>query len=185
MKFASSGRLPMVLLVSVLGGTAVVLAGSGMASGRTATKSLIEIHEQGTENQALSMSQGGVRGKFTIELRLSPFGPAGTTVIYGGPDNTRNVNGEAQIPFTATDHLTSKAGTIALAVTGTHIDLNSKLTPSGDAVGPAVEYGTWKIDTATGIYQGWSGGGRWAAAIWGYGRRSQPYSVEWDGYISQ
>jgi hypothetical protein len=49
-------------------------------------------------------------------------------------------------------------------------------------LGPAAEYGTWKIKTATGIYHGWKGGGIWAAVV--YGGKVEPYSVEWDGSIT-
>ena len=95
-----------------------------------------------------------------------------------------SVKGQEQIPFVATDHLTGKTGKIVLAVKGTHIDVNSKLNISGQVVGPAAEYGTWKIRTATGIYQGWKGGGNWASVAYSY-RNVQPDSVEWDGYITR
>jgi len=71
-----------------------------------------------------------------------------------------------------------------LSVKGTHIDVNSKLNTSGQLVGPAAEHGTWKIKSATGIYQGWKGGGNWASIGSGY-ENVQPYSVEWDGYITR
>jgi hypothetical protein len=65
-----------------------------------------------------------------------------------------------------------------------HIDVNMKATPSGgNTVGNAAEYGTWKITAATGIYQGWKGGGNFAAVSYGY-QNLQPSSVEWDGYIT-
>jgi hypothetical protein len=57
--------------------------------------------------------------------------------------------------------------------------VNGKLTSSGFLVGPAVEYGTWRIKTATGIYQGWKGGGIWASATYGHVHPG-PYSVERD-----
>jgi hypothetical protein len=125
-----------------------------------------------------------VRGTFTIELALSPFGPGGTTKIALNPGNLRQVNGQKVTPFDGTDHLKSAKGQLELAVRGVHIEVNNKLAPSGYQVGPSVEYGTWKIRTATGIYKGWKGGGNWAAALYGY-TNVQPYSVEWDGYITQ
>jgi hypothetical protein len=72
---------------------------------------------------------------------------------------------------------------IDLRFTGIHIDVNQKVTPSGDVVGSAAEYGTWKITAATGIYQGWKGRGTFAAVLYGY-QNAQPYSVEWDGYVT-
>ena len=146
---------------------------------RAATAKLhISIHEHGTN------APTSIRGKFTIELAKTPFGPGGTTSISPDAGNTTYVNGQERIAFGGTDHLTSTKGQIELRLAGIHIELNSKLTPSGWVVGPVVEYGTWKIASATGIYQGWKGGGNWAAALSGYSR-FQPYTVEWDGYITQ
>lgn len=124
-----------------------------------------------------------MRGKFTIYLRGLPFGPAGTTLWFALPGNTRYVHGQAQIPFSGTDHLTSKKGRIDLAINGTRIDLNQKVTPSGNVFGPMVRYGTWKVASATGIYQGWKGGGDFAELFFGY-QNAQPYSVEWDGFVT-
>ena len=157
-----------------------VPAVGGVASGNTASKAQINIHESGTINTAKPpFAQGAIRGKFTIQLNLSPFGPGGTTAIVPSPAPTKYVNGEEQIPFTATDHLTSKTGTLELAIKGIHIDVNI----NANRLGPAAEYGTWKIRSATGIYEGWKGGGNWASVAYGYGKL-QPYSVEWSGYIT-
>ena len=94
------------------------------------------------------------------------------------------MNGEDQQPFAGSDTMTSKAGQLFPAFKGTHIDVNSKLLPSGQRVGPNVEYPTWKIRSATGMYQGWRGGGNWASVTYGY-KALQQYSVEWDGYITE
>ena len=161
---------------------AIALMVGGAASGSTASRSQIEIHEQGTSLVNRPGAEGAVHGKFTIELKLAPFGPGGTTVIYGEPVAIRQVNGQEQTTLAATDRLTSKTGTIQIAAKGTHIDVNSKLSPSGHRIGPAAEYGTWKIRAATGIYEGWKGGGNFASVAYGYGNL-QPYSVEWDGYV--
>jgi hypothetical protein len=93
------------------------------------------------------------------------------------------VNGQAEIPLTGSDTLTSKSGQITLALRGTYVGVNSTLSSSGQALGPGAEYGTWKIKSASGMYQGWKGGGNWAAVISGYSI-AQPYSLEWDGYIT-
>ena len=124
-----------------------------------------------------------MHGKFTIELKKDPFGLGGTTVVYPEPITTRLVNGQEQTRFAGSDRLTSKTGTMELAFKGVEINVNSKLSPSGHRIGPAAEYGTWKIRAATGIYEGWKGGGNFAAVAYGYGN-VQPYSVEWDGYIT-
>ena len=168
--------------VSVLSCCVIALVLSGAATGAAASRSKIAIHEDGTNAQN-SPANTGVRGVFTIELAGRPYGPAGTTLIYPSPGGTRYVNGEAQIPFSGTNHLTSKKGTLELAFTGIHIDVNMKVTPSGDVVGSGAEYGTWKISAATGIYKGWKGGGNFAAVLYGY-QNLQPHAVEWDGYVT-
>ncbi len=183
MRLVPMGSVRLVRFVLLLVLSLIAVAVGGVSSGTTTSKSQIKIHESGTDNRVQSGTQGSVRGKFTIDLKGTPFGPGGTTVIYAVPGQTKYVNGQAQIPLAATDHLTSKTGTIELAITGTHIDLNTKLTSSGHSVGPAAEHGTWKIRTATGIYEGWKGGGSWASVAYGYGA-VQPYSVEWDGYVT-
>ena len=171
-------RAQLTVLSVLLAGMAVLAVG-GVANGSTASKAQVNIHESGKIDTAKPDVQGAIRGKFTIQFKLSPFGPGGTTVIFPAPATTKYVNGEIQVPFTATDHLTSKTGSLELAIRGTHIDVN----PNRNRVGPAAEYGTWKIRSATGVYDGWKGGGNWASVSYGYAR-IQPYSVEWDGYIT-
>jgi hypothetical protein len=168
-------------VVSVVVPLAVLTAG-GVASGSGASRSQIAIHEHGIHN--LTHESLPITGTFTIELAGASFGPKGTTRISPSPGATRQFNGQTRLALTALDTLTSAKGQIVLAITGTHIDVNGKLTSSGFFVGPAVEYGTWKIKSATGIYQGWKGGGPWALATYGY-VQPEPYSVEWDGYITR
>jgi hypothetical protein len=174
----------LVSTVSLLSVSVLALALGGEARGTAASKSQIAIHEQGKNPQTNLQAKGAFpRGTFTIDLALSPFGPRGTTVITTSPGNPRQVNGQKVTQFTGTDTLKNTKGQLELAFRGIHIEVNNKLTPSGFQVGPSVEYGTWKIRTATGIYEGWKGGGNWAAALYGYSP-SQPYSVEWDGHIT-
>jgi hypothetical protein len=156
----------------------VAAAAAGVAPGSGASRSQIAIHEQGKHN--ITNESLPIVGTFTIELAGAPFGPKGTTRISPSPGATTHTDGQTRLALTATDTLTSTKGRIVLAITGIHIDVNGKLTPSGFFVGPAVEYGTWKIKTATGIYQGWKGGGIWASATYGYAQ-PEAYSAEWDG----
>jgi hypothetical protein len=160
----------------------VAMAAAGVASGSNASRSQIAIHEQGKHN--ITNESRPILGTFTIELAGVPFGPRGTTRISPSPGATTHVNGQTRLALSATDTLTSAKGQIVLAISGIHIDVNGKLTPSGFFVGPAVEYGAWRIKTATGIYQGWKGGGIWASATYGYAQ-PETYSAEWDGYITR
>jgi hypothetical protein len=174
------GRL--VMFTSLLSVALVAAPSLGVTDATTASQSKIAIHERGTNLQD-SGPGTGVRGTFTIEFEGRRFGPAGTTLYFGTPGPTRYVHGQAQVPYSGTDHLMSKKGKIDLAVSGIRIDLNPKVTPSGNVFGPVVRYGTWKVASATGIYKGWKGGGNFAAVFYGY-KNIQPYSVEWDGYIT-
>jgi hypothetical protein len=160
----------------------LVAAAAGVASGSRASRSQIAVHEQGKHN--ITNESMPILGTFTIELAGAPFGPKGTTRISPSPGATTQVNGQTRLALFATDTLTSPKGRITLAITGTHIDVNGKLTPSGHFVGPAIESGTWKIKSATGIYGGWKGGGVWASVTYGY-VQPEAYSVEWDGYITR
>ena len=182
MRFLPGGRSRAVRFLSLLLGSVIAVAVSGVAGGSTASRSKIVIHQQG-KNIQNAPANSGVRGKFTIDLSGVGFGPAGTTLIFANPGPTKYVNGQAQYPVAGTDHLTSKKGRIDLAFTGIRIDLNQKVNPSGEVVGHVAEYGTWKIEAATGIYQGWKGGGNFAGVLYGY-QNAQPYSFEWDGYIT-
>jgi hypothetical protein len=162
---------------------AVPAAGSA-ASGAGVSRSQIAIHERGTY---VNDPRGGItfpRGTFTIALQDSGFGPGGTTRIAIDPSEVTYVQGRPQLSFSGVDTLTSKSGTLELVFDGTQIDLNGRLMSTGLLVGPAVEYGTWRVGSATGIYAGWKGGGVWADASYGYGER-EPYSVEWDGYVTR
>jgi hypothetical protein len=148
-------------------------------SADVASRLPIAIHEQGIDHRS-----GGPNGTFTIALALPGFAASGKTHIANAPGTTKYVEGQQRIPFSGEDTLTTDKGQIVLAFSGTHIPLNTKATPSGVAVGPAVENGTWKIKSATGAYQGWKGGGLFAAAIYGY-TVNPSYSVEWDGNITR
>jgi hypothetical protein len=183
MRSIDKGSPRALLCVSLLSVSAIAVAVGGIASASTASRSLIEIHEQGKNLVNRPGVTGSVRGTFTIQLKKAPFGPGGTTVVFAEPAKTRLVNGQEQTSFVASDRLTSKTGTIEIAAKGIHIDVNSKLSPAGRRVAPAAEYGTWKIRAATGIYEGWTGGGNFASVAYGYGS-VEPYSVEWDGYIT-
>jgi len=160
--------------VLVLAAIAAAQPKAGIAS-----KLQIAIHEQGIDHH-----NGGPKGTFTIDLALPGFAARGKTRISNAPGTTNYVQGQQQIPFSGEDTLTTSKGQIVIAFNGTHIPVNNKATPSGIAVGPAVESGTWKIRSASGAYQGWKGGGPFAAAIYGY-TINPSYSVEWDGNITR
>ena len=59
-----------------------------------------------------------------------------------------------------------------------------KLTFSGPSVnaGPSlyIEYGTWRISSASGIYKGWKGGGNWGGTD-----NEQTYHLQWEGLVTR
>jgi hypothetical protein len=69
-----------------------------------------------------------------------------------------------------------KKGILGISMRGLSIEIND-FSPSKP--GYAAEYGTWKITSGSGMYEGWTGGGRWASV-------SAPANyVEWDGFVTQ
>jgi ABC-type branched-subunit amino acid transport system substrate-binding protein len=167
---------------AILAGAAVAAVAAAAASGTAAggRKKQIAIHEHGTTPTG---DAGAITGRFALDVAATPFGPGGTTRISTDPASTTFLRGQTRVAFSGIDTLTGKNGRIEIAFSGTHIPINTHLV-SGRAIAPAVETGTWKIKTATGDYQGWTGSGVWAAAIWGYGARQQ-YAVEWDGSLTR
>jgi hypothetical protein len=174
---AKGGEMGRRLGVLVPVGALVLALAGGAAGGGSPSK--ITIRENGTSGA----SSHGTRGRFTIEVLGTPFGPAGKSVIYELPGDTRYVRGQPQVELSGTGHFTTPKGSLELTFSGLHWDLNTRVTASGDVLGPAAEIGNWKIAAATGIYKGWRGGGKFAAIAYGY-RDPQPYAVEWDGYIT-
>jgi hypothetical protein len=115
-----------------------------------------------------------------------PFPPAGTFVLGGtagsdvGKTNVtpREVrsgvrDGESFKVVQGTNTLYGKKGNLTFRFSGVAIDV---------ADGADIEYGTWSVNTpvATGMYEGWRGGGRWASS--GSGPR---YVVRWKGLITR
>jgi hypothetical protein len=166
---------------AALAAAALILTSAAAAQPRSGVASQLQIaiHEQGIDHQ-----NGGPNGTFTIDLALPGFAASGKTHISNTPGPTKYVQGQQQIPFGGEDTLTTGKGQIVIGFSGTHIPVNNRATSAGYAVGPAVEHGTWKIKSASGAYQGWKGGGPFAAAIYGY-TINPSYSVEWDGEITR
>ena len=59
-----------------------------------------------------------------------------------------------------------------------------ELTFSGHSVNAApglyIEYGTWRISSASGIYKGWKGGGNWGGSD-----NEQTYHLQWKGLVTR
>lgn len=142
---------------------------------------------------ATAISEGSVAGRFRVIFtergHVTPFPPAGTFVLSGaagsdsgttkvapgeGPGGIRD--GQRYATVTGTDFLTGKKGKLVIQFEGTTVDAGTNVS---------VEYGTWHIFRrfGTGMYKGWSGGGRWAAVGTEQGG-SERYSVRWEGLVT-
>jgi hypothetical protein len=158
---------------SVLG---LVLAdvafGSTSGSQRMRASSLIAIREQGNP----SFSAGNaLKGRFVLLLNGVMY-DSGTTSIHPNNGQAKIVDGQTQYPIYAFDVLTSKKGTLSFNIRGIDIPVNNI---DGTKRASDNESGTWKITRGTGIYKGWSGGGRWASVGTASGN-----TIEWVGHVT-
>jgi hypothetical protein len=116
------------------------------------------------------------KGKFLMEVDGVRY--AGTATVSpnraGGPNKI--VGGQKQIPVRGHANLKSTKGTLSLVFRGVDIEVQN-IDPAKN--GFTVEYGTWQIQGATGIYNGWKGGGRWADAS-----TPSAHNIEWDGFVT-
>jgi hypothetical protein len=182
--YIGKGALTAGLVAAALAAVGgLTTASAAQSRSGAAASEQIAIHEHGTI-PTRGPGDAGFNGSFSIELALTPFGQGGTSRTAFQISLVRHVSGQAQIPLAGVDTLTGKSGTLQLAFSGVYIPINTKLEYGNTAVGPAVEHGAWRITAATGVYNGWTGGGVWAAVVDGYGHL-QPYSVEWDGDITR
>jgi hypothetical protein len=176
-----------LMRAKVLVSVAAVLAAAPLMAARAAQPRKaaatlqIAIHEVTPEKQSVPHI---FRGKFTIEslngsVHLATVG-SGTSIITPNLGTTKNIDGQQVTPFTGTDTLTSKSGTLTISFSGDGIAVNPKFNAS---VGEVQEYynerGTWKITGAHGVYQGWKGGGRMASAD-----TPSMQIKEWDGMVT-
>jgi hypothetical protein len=154
-----------------------------VASGVAAVRKAYRVPQQGSHAKAaathLVAIKGHVPAKFSPDNTLrgqftllvdGAVKDSGSAVVRPQEGPLRIVGGETQIPVTAIANLRGKRGALTLHFSGLSVRVD-------DTYG--IEYGTWKLDSGSGPYAGWKGGGRWANS-------STPDSsyVEWDGVIT-
>jgi len=142
------------------------------AGGRTTQPTLISI-----ENLVSGQMTGGTfKGRFKMLLD-GVLKDSGTSVIRPNQQGAlRTVDGQTQVPVSGQSNLTSPKGTLSFSLTGVSIEIPN-IDPTKRAFG--VEYGTWKITSGSGIYKGWTGGGRWANASTPTGAQY----IDWAGSV--
>ena len=147
--FAATGACAVAILA---------LASVALGSADTrATTTLISIQNRVSGQ----MTNGTFRGRFRLLLD-GVLKDSGTSIVRPNQQGALQiVGGQTQVPVSGQSNLTSKKGTLSFALTGVSISIRN-LDPTKGAFG--VEYGTWKITSGSGIYKGWTGGGRWANA---------------------
>jgi hypothetical protein len=107
------------------------------------------------------MINGTFKGRFKLLLD-GVLRDSGTSIVRPNQQGAlRIVDGQTQVPVSGQSNLTSAKGTLSFSLTGVSIAIRN-LDPTKGALG--IEYGTWKITSGSGIYKGWTGGGRWANA---------------------
>ena len=164
--------------LSVAAALILVPAGTGFGSAgeaHTATaKSQIAIVERGSAHP--TASNGGVTFSGHFRLLLDQVATdSGTTIIRPSVGAQKTVGGQGQAPVSGYDNLTSKQGTLSISFQGVTITVRN--IAGGEDF--ANEYGTWKVNGGSGIYQGWRGGGRWALV-----GTPSTNNIEWDGYVT-
>ena len=137
---------------------ALALASVGLGAADTrATTTLISIQDRVSGQ----MTNGTFKGRFRLLLD-GVLKDSGTSIVRPNQQGAlRIVDGQTQVPVSGQNNLTSKKGTLSFSLTGVSISIRNP-DPTKGAFG--VEYGTWKITSGSGIYKGWTGGGRWANA---------------------
>jgi hypothetical protein len=134
----------------------VASGGLGAADTR-ATTTLISIQDRVSGQ----MTNWTFKGRFRLLLD-GVLKDSGTSIVRPNQQGVlRIVDGQTQVPVSGQNNLTSTKGALSFSLTGVSIAIRN-LDPTKGAFG--VEYGTWKITSGSGIYKGWTGGGRWANA---------------------
>jgi hypothetical protein len=148
-----------VFAVVGAGAVAALVLGSvalGAADTRATTK-LISIQDR----VGGQMTNGTFKGRFRLLLD-GALKDSGISIVRPNQQGAlRILDGQTQVPVSGQNNLTSPKGTLSFSLTGVSIAIRN-LDPTKGAFG--IEYGTWKITSGSGIYKGWTGGGRWANA---------------------
>jgi len=157
------------ILAAILVSTATAV---GSAAGQ-AGRSLVVIKQHGSGKMSADHT---LKGHFTM-LVDGVIQDSGTTIITPNLGNPTKIDGQQQAPVVGYDNLKTKKGSLTLVFRGVSVPI-ANINPAKDFL--EIEYGTWKVQSGTGAYAGWKGGGRWADHVESDGEDN----TEWDGYIT-
>jgi hypothetical protein len=151
-------RIALLLFLAVLVTGAIAVSGTEATS---AGKVRVVIEESG--------SVPTLQGRFVL------YGPAstdsGTSTIQYRVGPVRYREGQRYEIHSGVDTMRSKKGGLTLTFTGPSVNAGPSLY---------VEYGTWHISRASGIYKSWKGGGNWAGTD-----NEQTRHFQWEGLITR
>ena len=97
------------------------------------------------------------KGRFVL-LVNGVIEDSGTTVITPNLGTPKTVDGQQQAPVFGYDNLRTKKGTLTLAFHGVSVPI-ANINPAQGYF--EIEYGTWTVQSGSGVYAGWKGSGRW------------------------
>jgi hypothetical protein len=142
--------------VLVTGGVTV-----GGADGTSAGKFRVVIEESG--------SVSSFQGRFVLYARAST--DSGTSALQVQISPVRYRGGQRYEIHSGVDTMHGKKGGLKLSFSGPSVNAGSSLY---------IEYGTWRVSSASGIYKGWKGGGNWGGTD-----NEQSYHLQWEGLVTR
>ena len=133
----------------------------GTGDGTSAGKFRVVIEDSG--------SVSSFQGRFVL------YAPAGTDSgssalsVHIGPVRYRG--GQRYEIHSGVDTVHGKKGDLKLSFSGPSVNAGPSLY---------IEYGTWRISSASGIYKGWKGGGTWGGTD-----NERTYHLQWEGLVTR
>jgi hypothetical protein len=151
-------RRALLVFVAVLVTGALTAGG---ADGTSAGKFRVVIEESG--------SVGSFQGRFVLYAPAST--DSGTSALQVQISPVRYRGGQRYEIHSGVDTMNSKKGGLKLTFSGPSVNAGPGLY---------IEYGTWRISSASGIYKGWKGGGNWGGTD-----NDQKYHLQWEGLVTR
>ena len=150
------GRAFLVFVAVLVTGALTV----GGADATNARKFRVVIQQSGSVSSA--------QGRFVLYAPAST--DSGTSALRLGIGLAHYRGGQHYHIDRGVDTLNDKKGSLELTFTGPSVNAGPHLH---------IQYGTWRISNADGIYEGWQGGGNWGATD-----NEQTYHVQLEGLVT-
>jgi hypothetical protein len=116
-----------------------------------------------------SGSVSSFQGRFVLYAPAST--DSGTSALQVQISPVRYRGGQRYEIHSGVDTMHGKKGGLKLTFSGPSVNAGNSLY---------IEYGTWRIASASGIYKGWKGGGNWGGTD-----NEQTYHLQWEGLITR